>query len=88
MTVDTVDIQYFIPGTDIVVTIPEGGDSEHSIHSKRSRKFSDIIIYMYNNTKRLATSKRLFIRTNEVRKLHGIIFLFDTDTSEGKDVVS
>ena len=65
ITVDTVDIQYFIRDTDIVEKIPEGGDGEHSIHSRRSRMFSDIIIYMYNNTKRLATSERLFIRTNK-----------------------
>ena len=68
MTVDTVDIQYFIPDTDIVKTVPEGGDREHSIHSRRSHMFSDIIIYMYDNTKRLATSERLFIRTNYVHK--------------------
>ena len=67
MTVDTVDIQFFIPDTDIVETIPEGGDGEHSIHSRQSRMFSHII-YMYNNTKRLATSERLFIRTNYVHK--------------------
>ena len=65
MTVDTVDIQYFIPDTDIVETIPEGGDGEHS---RGSRMFSDIIIYIYNNTKRLATSERFFIRTNYVHK--------------------
>ena len=69
MTVDTVDIQYFMPDTDIVETIPEGGDGELSIHSAgRSRMFSDIIIYMYNNTKRLVTSERFFIRTNYVHK--------------------
>ena len=49
MTVDAVDIQYFIPDTDIVETIPEGGDGEHSIHSRRLRMFSDIIIYMYSD---------------------------------------
>ena len=64
MNVDTVDIQYFIPDTDIVEKIPE----EHSIHSWRSRMFSDIIIYMYNSTKKLATSERLFIPTNYVHK--------------------
>ena len=68
MTVDTVDIQYFIPDTDIIETIPEGGDGEHSIQSRRSRMFSGIKIYMYNNTTSLATSERLFIRTNYVHK--------------------
>ena len=68
MTVDNVNIQYFIPDTDIIETIPEGGDEEHSIQSRRSRMFSDIIIYMYNNTTSLASSERLFIRTNYVHK--------------------
>ena len=87
MTVDTVDIHYFILDTDIVETIPEGGDGEHSIDSRRLRMFSDIIIYNFICIIILKgwqfQSGFSSVRT-VYTNLRRIIFLLNTEISEEK----